>query len=135
MKIQTSKLIPVLAGMLFTSCITSKPGLNQVPANSTPESFHVTLARQGQSQKIKLTVRKSVGQRIRIKFYLPDGTLAESFYPEQKAGTVIRVYNFMNAEEGNYSIVVEGKGQVINKSVKLKNLPQPEPEILITDSE
>jgi hypothetical protein len=134
MKVLTQPLAAILlAGASFfanpVSASSNLPEKIIVDGNSGStgkESFSVSLSQINNSAMLRLLIYKPDEKRLSIRLRNADGEVIYDALTQKKGNTVGTDYNFMNAEEGTYTLEVSDGHSVVSKKIKLQHVKTQE---------
>lgn len=106
----------------ITDSIKINNAENGYPENliSKANSFSLILQPIKNSERIRMIIEKEKGKKLNVQLVSPNGNSILSFTTDKKSESVLRKFNFSEAEEGVYTLEVSDGAETINKKIILQ---------------
>jgi hypothetical protein len=123
-------VLGVIICTLFTgTTFAANVGLKKLPvahrfaAESIP-AFNVELKQLPNSEKIRLIVNNPEGKFLSVTLRDPSGEVVEHFVSGKKLKQLVKVYDFLGAEEGIYKLEIYDWKDKVKKNINLQRVQQ-----------
>ncbi len=109
--------LPFLASPVLASSKTK----TSEEISSPEKSFTVSVNQITNSEVIRVLVYKPESKRLSIKLKDASGSTIHSFLTEKNANRVGEDYDFLDAEDGTYTLEVSDGKSTVSKQIKLQH--------------
>ncbi len=123
-------IIGLIIFALFTgTTFAANIGLKKLPVahrfaiGSTP-AFNVELRQLPNSERIRLIVDNPEGKYLSVTLRDPSGEVVEHFVSRKKLKQLVKVYDFLGAEEGIYKLEIYDWKDKVKKDINLQRVQQ-----------
>ncbi len=115
----------LFTGTTFAANVGLKklPVANRFAAESIP-AFNVELKQLPNSEKIRLIVDNPEGKFLSVTLRDPSGEVVEHFVSGKKMKQLVKVYDFLGAEEGIYKLEIYDWKDKVKKNINLQRVQQ-----------
>lgn len=131
--LKPTAIILLAATVFFTN--TAKAAPNTIFANTdsskinpakdlndrtTASTFSLIIQPLKNVDRVRMIIEKEKGKKLQVRLLSPDGYSIIAFTTDKKSESVLRKFNFIDADEGVYTIEVTDGTETITKKIKLQ---------------
>ena len=84
--------------------------------------FNISLDRQESEEKITVHIENPGKKNLSISLHGPDGVMLDNFFTGRKFVKMSKDYNFSDADEGMYTLVVSDGAHKITRHIKFARI-------------